>query len=103
MIMLLSELIAINIPISILNTLCVKWCCDDCVWILVVNWGMEICKIMIAMLDRSQDGMMQWAEFKELLQCLVYWHQTFCQFDVDRTGFIEPSELFNVIKNKFSK
>ena len=29
LIMQLSELIAINIPISIFNTLCVKWCCDD--------------------------------------------------------------------------
>ena len=58
---------------------------------------------MIAMLDRSKDGLMQYPEFLELLQCLVYWHQTFCQFDADRTGFIDANELFNIITNRFSR
>lgn len=55
------------------------------------------------MLDRSKDGLMQFAEFRELLQCLVYWHHTFCQFDANRSGFIEAPELFSIIKNKYSK
>ena len=47
--------------------------------------------------------MMQWAEFCELLQCLTYWYQTFCQYDLDRSGFIESQELGRVIREKFGK
>ncbi|RUS72558.1 hypothetical protein EGW08_019677 [Elysia chlorotica] len=56
---------------------------------------------MIAMLDRSQDGFMQWSEFLELQQCLVAWYQVFCQHDVDRSGFIDATELIRVIRNLF--
>jgi len=66
-----------------------------------INWSLELCKIMIAMLDRSKDGMMQYPEFRELLQCLVYWYTTFCQYDVNRSGYIEAHELNNCISQKF--
>ncbi|XP_041365371.1 grancalcin-like [Gigantopelta aegis] len=62
-----------------------------------INWNRELCSIMIAMLDRSKDGFMQWEEFLELQQCLVAWHNVFCQHDTDRSGFIESSELIRVI------
>ncbi|XP_055900744.1 sorcin-like isoform X1 [Biomphalaria glabrata] len=65
------------------------------------NWSREMCSIMIAMLDRSQDGFMQWNEFLELQQCLVAWFKVFCQYDFDRSGFIDSTELINVIKQLF--
>ena len=51
--------------------------------------------------QRSKDGMMQWPEFCELLQCLTYWFQTFNQYDLDRSGFIEAQELGRVIREKY--
>ncbi|KAK3771293.1 hypothetical protein RRG08_024372 [Elysia crispata] len=66
-----------------------------------LNWSREMCSIMIAMLDRSQDGFMQWSEFLELQQCLVAWYQVFCQHDVDRSGFIDANELIRVIRHLF--
>ncbi|CAG5131206.1 unnamed protein product [Candidula unifasciata] len=66
-----------------------------------INWSREMCSIMIAMLDRSQDGFMQWSEFLELQQCLVAWYKIFCQHDVDRNGFIDASELIRVIRQLF--
>jgi hypothetical protein len=66
-----------------------------------ITWSIELCKIMISMLDRSKDGLMQWQEFNELLQCLTYWYQCFCQYDTDRSGFIEAHELGRVIREKF--
>ncbi|XP_059152493.1 sorcin-like isoform X2 [Physella acuta] len=66
-----------------------------------INWSREMCSIMIAMLDRSQDGFMQWNEFLELQQCLVAWFKVFCQYDFDRSGFIDASELTRVIRQLF--
>lgn len=66
-----------------------------------INWSLELCKIMCAMLDRTQDGIMQYPEFRELLQCLVYWHQVFVQYDSNQSGYIEASELANIIKQRF--
>ena len=47
--------------------------------------------------------MMQYNEFRELLQCLVFWYQTFCQYDVDRSGYIEAAELSRCIGEKFGE
>ena len=47
--------------------------------------------------------MMQYQEFRELLQCLVFWRQIFSQYDGDNSGFIEAGELQNVVLNKFCK
>ncbi|BFZ01313.1 hypothetical protein BsWGS_04352 [Bradybaena similaris] len=66
-----------------------------------INWSREMCSIMIAMLDRSQDGFMQWSEFLELQQCLVAWYKIFCQHDADRNGFIDAHELIRVIRQLF--
>ncbi|PAA84969.1 hypothetical protein BOX15_Mlig012753g1 [Macrostomum lignano] len=66
-----------------------------------VTWSLELCKIMLAMLDRSRDGVMQYAEFRELLTCLLYWHRTFQEYDRDRSGFIEANELHNIISSRF--
>ncbi|XP_074659204.1 grancalcin-like isoform X2 [Tubulanus polymorphus] len=66
-----------------------------------INWSLELCKIMIAMLDRSKDGIMQYNEFRELLQCLVYWKQTFDEVDVDRSKFVEANELLNTIMQRY--
>ncbi|KAK6165972.1 hypothetical protein SNE40_022772 [Patella caerulea] len=66
-----------------------------------INWSRELCSIMIAMLDRSMDGFMQWEEFTELLQCLVSWYNVFRQHDANGSGFIEASELVKVIKSLF--
>ncbi|XP_064643855.1 sorcin-like isoform X2 [Lineus longissimus] len=67
-----------------------------------ITWSMELCKIMIMMLDRNKDGIMQYGEFKELLQCLLHWHQLFktCA-DQDGSGFVEANELLNIIMRKF--
>ncbi|XP_025096297.1 sorcin-like [Pomacea canaliculata] len=66
-----------------------------------INWSREMCSIMLAMLDRSRDGFMQWEEFLELQQCLVAWYHVFCQHDADRSGFIDSSELYRVIQQLF--
>jgi len=66
-----------------------------------INWSQELCKIMVAMLDRSKDGMMQYPEFEELLQCITFWYQTFNQYDTDRSGFMEAHELGRVFREKF--
>ncbi|KAJ8313972.1 hypothetical protein KUTeg_008533 [Tegillarca granosa] len=58
-------------------------------------------KLTLTNNKRSQDGFMQWQEFMELQQCLVAWHQLFCQYDHDRSGFIEPKELLNITRNSF--
>ncbi len=50
---------------------------------------------------RSKDGMMQWPEFCELLQCLTFWHTTFSQYDQDRSGYIEAVELGRVIRERY--
>ncbi|XP_046568267.1 sorcin-like [Haliotis rubra] len=68
-----------------------------------VNWSRELCSIMIAMLDKSQDGFMQWEEFLELQQCLVAWHNVFCQHDANRSGYIESCELVRVITGLFGR
>ncbi len=52
---------------------------------------------------RSKDGMMQWPEFCELLQCLTFWHNTFCQYDQDRSGYIEALELGRVIRERYGE
>ncbi|XP_013404159.1 sorcin [Lingula anatina] len=66
-----------------------------------ISWSLELCKIMIAMLDRDRNGIMGWNEFSELLKCLVYWYQTFCQYDVNRSKYIEASELHTIISTKY--
>lgn len=66
-----------------------------------IHWSRELCSIMLAMLDRSGDGFMQWNEFMELQQCLVAWFRVFQQYDSDRSGFIEANELVNVITNLY--
>ncbi|XP_064649796.1 uncharacterized protein LOC135501566 isoform X2 [Lineus longissimus] len=66
-----------------------------------ISWSMELCKIMIMMLDRNKDGIMQYGEFKELLQCLLHWHQLFTTYDLDRSGFVEANELLNITMRKF--
>lgn len=65
-----------------------------------ITWSLELCKIMIAMLDRSKDGMMQYPEFRELLQCLNFWYQVFVQYDTNRTGYMEASELGRCIQQR---
>ena len=52
--------------------------------------------------QRNPDGFMQWPEFLELQRCLLAWHNMFRQCDVDRSGYIEATELAAVI-NKFGK
>nr|XP_022303569.1 sorcin-like isoform X2 [Crassostrea virginica] len=66
-----------------------------------INWSRELCSIMIAMLDRSGDGFMQYNEFMELQQCLIAWFRVFQQYDSDRSGFIEANELVNVVTNLY--
>ncbi|KAK3608019.1 hypothetical protein CHS0354_009961 [Potamilus streckersoni] len=66
-----------------------------------INWSREMCSIMIAMLDRSRDGFMQWPEFLELQRCLVCWFNVFMQYDANRSGFIEAHELVNIIGKLF--
>lgn len=66
-----------------------------------INWSRELCSIMLAMLDRSNDGFMQWNEFQELQQCLVQWFNVFRQYDTNRTGFIDANELINIVTNLF--
>ncbi|KAK2163893.1 hypothetical protein LSH36_72g00001 [Paralvinella palmiformis] len=65
-----------------------------------ITWSLELCKIMIAMLDRSKDGMMQYPEFRELLQCLNFWYQVFIQYDTNRTGYMEANELGRCIQQR---
>jgi len=66
-----------------------------------ITWSVELCKVMIAMLDRNKTGMMEFNEFNELLQCLTYWHQCFCQYDTNRSGFIEAHEIGRCFSEKF--
>lgn len=66
-----------------------------------VTWSLELCKIMLAMLDRSKDGIMQFREFQELLQCLTYWANTFREYDRDNSGFMEAHELSRVIQERY--
>lgn len=46
---------------------------------------------------------MQYAEFMELLQCLNYWYSCFCQYDTDRSGYMDAGELGRVIREKFGE
>lgn len=66
-----------------------------------ISWSKEMCSIMLAMLDRSTDGFMQWNEFMELQQCLVAWFDVFRQNDADRSGLIDSKELNRVIGQLF--
>ncbi|XP_071812333.1 sorcin-like isoform X2 [Apostichopus japonicus] len=53
----------------------------------------DTCVVMINMLDRDYSGQMGFNEFKELWTALNQWKQTFMNFDRDRSGTVEPSEL----------
>ncbi|KAK7109332.1 sorcin-like isoform X2 [Littorina saxatilis] len=66
-----------------------------------ISWSREMSSIMLAMLDRSKDGFMQWEEFMELQQCLVAWYKVFKQHDADGSGFMDAQELTRVIKQLF--
>lgn len=66
-----------------------------------ISWSLELCKIMLAMMDRNRNGIMNYSEFRELLNCLVYWKTTFQEFDGDRSGYIEANELHNCIVSRF--
>ncbi|XP_076461205.1 grancalcin-like isoform X1 [Babylonia areolata] len=66
-----------------------------------ITWSREMCSIMLAMLDRSKDGFMQFEEFMELQQCLIAWHKVFCQHDADRSGYMDARELVTVIQQLF--
>lgn len=59
--------------------------------------------IILTAVQRDRNGIMGWPEFLELQKCLVYWYRTFCQYDGDRSGYIEANELFNVIKHNYGK
>ena len=60
--------------------------------------------ISLTLSQRNKDGIMQYPEFKELLQCLICWQQMFrtCA-DRDGSGYVEANELLNVIMTKFGK
>ncbi|KAL4636207.1 grancalcin-like [Arapaima gigas] len=60
-------------------------------------FSLETCKIMIAMLDRDMTGKMGFNEFKELFVALNGWKQNFIMFDQDRSGTVEPHEMFKAI------
>ncbi|XP_033762028.1 sorcin-like [Pecten maximus] len=66
-----------------------------------ITWSRELCKVMLAMLDRSKDGFMQWDEFMELQQCLVAWHNMFRGHDFDRNNRADANELLAVISTQF--
>ncbi|XP_021367165.1 sorcin-like [Mizuhopecten yessoensis] len=66
-----------------------------------ICWSRELCKVMLAMLDRSKDGFMQWNEFMELQQCLVAWFNMFRGHDVDRNNKADANELLTMIANQF--
>ena len=54
-------------------------------------------------MQRSKDGIMQYPEFKELLQCLSFWQRTFHSYDQNRTNFMEAHELGRCILEKYGK
>lgn len=56
-------------------------------------FSLETCRIMITMLDRDFSGKMGFNEFKELWGALNQWKTTFMQYDMDRSGTVEPHEL----------
>jgi len=60
-------------------------------------FSMEACRLMICMLDRDYSGKMGFNEFKELWNALNQWKTTFMQYDRDRSGTIDPSELHQAI------
>ncbi|XP_069111109.1 sorcin-like [Argopecten irradians] len=66
-----------------------------------ITWSRELCKVMLAMLDRSKDGFMQWDEFMELQQCLVAWYNMFRSQDVDGNQRADANELLAMIRNQF--
>ncbi|XP_060086184.1 sorcin-like [Ylistrum balloti] len=66
-----------------------------------INWSRELCKVMVAMLDRSGDGFLQWEEFMELQQCLIAWYRMFQTHDMDRNNKADANELITVVKNQF--
>ncbi|KNC86773.1 hypothetical protein SARC_01106 [Sphaeroforma arctica JP610] len=59
----------------------------------------ETCRLMIAMLDRDQNGTLSFDEFKNLWQIVNGWKQVFLQADADRSGFIDERELQQCINN----
>ena len=50
---------------------------------------------------RSRDGIMQYPEFRELLQCLTYWQRTFMTYDQNRSNFMEAHELGRCILENY--
>ncbi|XP_068612392.1 LOW QUALITY PROTEIN: grancalcin-like [Brachionichthys hirsutus] len=60
-------------------------------------FGLETCRIMIAMLDRDFTGKMGFNEFKELFVALSGWKQNFMMFDQDRSGTVEPHEFSQAV------
>ena len=44
---------------------------------------------------------MQYPEFRELLQCLAFWQQTFQLYDQNRTNYMEAHELGRCIREKY--
>lgn len=57
------------------------------------NFRPETCRMMISMFDAEGDGKINPYEFEKLWNYLAQWRQTFNQFDKDRSGAIDRSEL----------
>ena len=75
-------------------------CVFQLVYVSVTWWKHQIIWPWHSSIKRSKDGMMQYPEFRELLQCLNFWYQVFIQYDTNRTGYMEANELGRCIQQR---
>eukprot|EP01134_Creolimax_fragrantissima_P006263 CFRG6263T1 len=57
----------------------------------------ETCRLMIAMLDKDQNGTLCFDEFRNLWGIVNGWKQVFVAADQDRSGFVDERELLQCI------
>eukprot|EP00124_Ichthyophonus_hoferi_P002878 Ihof_evm3s218 gene=Ihof_evmTU3s218 len=63
------------------------------------QFSMDTCRLMIAMLDRDNNGTLSYQEFKNLWNALNEWKTVFVRYDRDGSGTIDRRELEVIIKS----
>ncbi|GAB6029703.1 peflin or Penta-EF hand domain-containing protein 1 [Chamberlinius hualienensis] len=61
------------------------------------TFSLSTCKLLINLFDPGRSGSIGFAEFDGIIRYTRDWQSTFGRFDSDKSGFIDPNELFQAL------